>query len=201
MLIESDMLKNAEAVLISYAQYGGELEVKLSAGDLPIADGEEIAKFKIKAENDFTTRVSDAILLDKSLVDGKKYLLVEINCTSTSYIDYVEFLTDKNPVEITPEPEPTPTPTPTPTPNTDADAKSNADTNVKSNGNTNTDADANTNTKSNTDAKSNTNAKSNADTNAKSNTNTNVNTDADAKSNAKSDANTGTNTAAYEIQN
>ena len=95
MLIESDMLKNAEAVLISYAQYGGELEVKLSAGDLPIADGEEIAKFKIKAENDFTTRVSDAILLDKSLVDGKKYLLVEINCTSTSYIDYVEFLTDK----------------------------------------------------------------------------------------------------------
>lgn len=116
MIIDTYKLKFAEAARISYAQFDGNLEVRLSACDMPIADGEEIAKFKIKAESDHITRTSDTILLDKNIIGDKKYLIVEINCTSTAYIDYVELLTDTEPVEPTPTPTLTPTTEPTVSP-------------------------------------------------------------------------------------
>ena len=92
LVIKSENLKYMEAACVSYAQNGGTLTVKLSAADTADSAAEEIAIFNVTAASDYDTRKTDIIDFDKTKLDGKEYLIVEINCTSTSYIDFVELL-------------------------------------------------------------------------------------------------------------
>lgn len=99
MVIESDMLQYAEGARVSYAQNGGTLEITISASDTPDGIGDEITKFDIIAFNDYNTRLSDTIALNRKTIGESKYLIVEISCTSTAYIDYVELLSSAKPFD------------------------------------------------------------------------------------------------------
>ena len=68
MVIESDMLQYAEGARVSYAQNGGTLEITISASDTPDGIGDEITKFDIIAFNDYNTRLSDTIALNRKTI-------------------------------------------------------------------------------------------------------------------------------------
>ena len=90
LVIKSENLKYMEGACVSYAQNGGTLTVKLSAADTADTTAEEIAVFNVTAASDYDTRKTDIIDFDRSKIGDKEYLIVEISCTSTSYIDFVE---------------------------------------------------------------------------------------------------------------
>lgn len=75
------------------------LKLQSPRPDTPDGIGDEITKFDIIAFNDYNTRLSDTIALNRKTIGESKYLIVEISCTSTAYIDYVELLSSAKPFD------------------------------------------------------------------------------------------------------
>ena len=103
IVVKADRLSEMSSATITYAQSGGELDVKLTAlTSQDATDGVELCHNTIYPASGYATRTSDSMIFNTEVPADAKYLRVDLSVSGSldgkSYINYVEVFKTVKPI-------------------------------------------------------------------------------------------------------